>query len=263
MSEKTIKMGSWNVNGLRAALQKGFSASLLMMDADVVALQETKLQESTIPKELKDVDGYESHYSFSKVKKGYSGVAVYTKVSPKRVKHGMGISRFDDEGRIIEMDFGDFLFFNVYFPNGQMSEERLEYKLDFYREFFKYTDQYKDKGMSIVIAGDFNTAHNEIDLKNPGPNSKRSGFLRIERDWIDAITEKGYVDTFRHLFPDTVKYSWWSYRFKAREKNVGWRIDYFFATKDLVDKGWIQEAFIENGIFGSDHCPVGLVLHIP
>jgi len=260
MEKKVIKLVSWNVNGLRAALQKDFLQSLFKMDADVFAIQETKLQEEQLTEEIKNISGYASYYSHSTVKKGYSGVAVYTKAKPQTVKYGIGIPRFDDEGRIIEMDFGDFLFFNIYFPNGQMSEDRLQYKLDFYREFFKYVDAHKDNGRSIVVAGDFNTAHNEIDLKNPGPNSKRSGFLRIERDWLDAMIERGYVDIFRRIYPDTVKYSWWSYRFKARENNAGWRIDYFFVTRDIVSNGWIIDAFIDNGVFGSDHCPVGLVL---
>ncbi|MDY6855155.1 MAG: exodeoxyribonuclease III [Thermodesulfobacteriota bacterium] len=258
-----MKIVSWNVNGLRAVLQKGFLNSFLKMDADVFAIQETKLQEAQLTKEIKEINGYESYYSHSTVKKGYSGVAVYTRVKPKTAKYGIDILRFDHEGRIIEMDFGDFLFFNIYFPNGQTSEERLQYKLDFYREFFKYADKYKESGRSIVIAGDFNTAHNEIDLKNPTPNAKRSGFLRIERDRIDSIIENGYVDTFRHLYPDTVKYSWWSYRFKAREKNVGWRIDYFFVTRDMIDNGWITEAFIDNSVSGSDHCPIGIMVRKP
>ena len=262
MDKRIIKLVSWNVNGLRAALQKGFLESFIKADADVFAIQETKLQEDQLTEEAKDISGYEAYYSHSIVKKGYSGVAVYTKVKPERVKYGIDIPRFDDEGRIIEMDFGDFLFFNVYFPNGQMSEERLQYKLDFYKEFFEYTDKYKKNGRSIIVSGDFNTAHNAIDLKNPGPNSKRSGFLRIERDWIDAIVENGYVDTFRHVHPKTEKYSWWSYRFKAREKNAGWRIDYFFVTRDIVSNGWIRQAYIDNDVLGSDHCPIGLVLQI-
>jgi exodeoxyribonuclease-3 len=143
-----------------------------------------------------------------------------------------------------------------------MSEERLKYKLNFYESFFDYADAYKKQGRSLIISGDYNTAHNEIDLKNPKPNEKTSGFLRIERDWLDRIVKNGYVDTFRYFYPDTVKYSWWTYRFKARERNVGWRIDYFFVTEDIVDKGWIKEAFIDNDIFGSDHCPIGLVMEI-
>ncbi len=262
MSGNRVKLVSWNVNGLRAAMKKDFLKSLLKMDADIFAIQETKLQESQLTDEMKNISGYESFYSHSTIKKGYSGVGVYTRVKPKTVKYGIGIPGFDEEGRIIEMDFGDFLFFNVYFPNGQMSEERLRYKLDFYEAFFNYTDECKKDGRSIVVTGDFNTAHNEIDLKNPGPNSKRSGFLRIERDWMDLIVAKGYVDTFRHTYPDTVKYSWWTYRFKARDKNAGWRIDYFFVTRDIIDNGWIEAAFIDNDVFGSDHCPIGLVLEI-
>ena len=158
------------------------------------------------------------------------------------------------------MAFDAFSFFNVYFPNGQMSDERLEYKLDFYRDFFDYAQHLREQGRPLIISGDFNTAHNEIDLKNPGPNAKRSGFLPVERQWLDRIVAMGFVDTFRHLYPDTVKYSWWSYRFNARKNNAGWRIDYFFVSEDIVRNGWLQDAFIDNSVFGSDHCPVGLVL---
>ena len=260
--KQIIKLISWNVNGLRAAIKKDFFKSFGQLDADVFALQETKLQEAQLTDEMKNIQGYESHWSHASVKKGYSGVAAYTRLKPKQVKYGIDESRFDNEGRIVEMDFEDFIFFNVYFPNGQMNEERLQYKLDFYETFFKYTDEYKKQGRSLIITGDYNTAHNEIDLKNPKANEKTSGFLRIERDWLDRITENGYRDTFRHLYPDTVKYSWWTYRFKARDRNVGWRIDYFFVTEDIIDKGWIKEAFIDNSIYGSDHCPIGLVIEI-
>ena len=260
--KKILKLVSWNVNGLRAVIKKDFMQSFRQMDADIVGVQETKLQEAQLTDEMTSPEGYESHWSHASVKKGYSGVGTYTRIKPKRISHGMGISKFDDEGRIVELDFDDFVFFNVYFPNGQMSDERLQYKLDFYENFFEYTDTYKNQGRSLIITGDVNTAHNEIDLKNPKTNAKTSGFLRIERDWLDRIVANGYVDTFRHLHPDTVKYSWWTYRFKARDRNVGWRIDYFFVTKDLIDKGCIKEAFIENDIFGSDHCPIGLVIEI-
>lgn len=261
--KKKRKLVSWNVNGIRAALKKDFLKSVQTLDPDVLALQETKLQAPQLTDQMKDIPGYTSYWSFSTVKKGYSGVAAYTRHEPKSVQHGIGIPDYDDEGRILEMDFGDFIFFNIYFPNGQMSEERLQYKLSFYEDFFAYADAYKKKGKSLIISGDYNTAHNEIDLKNPKANANNSGFLRIERDWIDRIIENGYVDTFRHFFPDTVKYSWWTYRFKAREKNAGWRIDYFFVTRDIIEKNWITDVFIDNTIFGSDHCPVGLVLEIP
>jgi exodeoxyribonuclease-3 len=262
MPKKTLKLVSWNVNGYRAAMKKDFLGSIKALDADIFGLQETKLQEPQLTRAMKEIDGYRAEFSFSTVKKGYSGVAAYSRMAPKAVRHGLGIPRFDDEGRIVEMEFDAFTFFNVYFPNGQMSDERLQYKLDFYEAFFGYTEALRKKGKSLIITGDFNTAHHEIDLKNPGPNSDRSGFLPIERRWIDRIVDMGYVDTFRHLYPETVKYSWWTYRFNARKNNAGWRIDYFFVTEDMIDKGWVKDAFIDNDIYGSDHCPVGLVLEI-
>jgi exodeoxyribonuclease-3 len=261
-NKKRIKLISWNVNGLRAAIKKDFFKTLRQMDADIVALQEIKLQAPQLTDEMKNIEGFESHWSHATVKKGYSGVAAYTRVKPKRVEFGIGEPKFDDEGRILELDFDDFIFFNVYFPNGQMSEERLQYKLDFYEAFFNYTDQYKEQGRSLIITGDYNTAHNEIDLKNPKPNENTSGFLRIERDWLDRITANGYIDSFRYFYPDTVKYSWWTYRFKARDRNIGWRIDYFFVTRDIIEKGWVKEVFIDNDIYGSDHCPIGLEVEI-
>ncbi len=260
--KKRIKLISWNVNGLRAVFKKDFVQSVQQIDADILALQETKLQEPQLTDDMRNIEGYESYWSFATLKKGYSGVGAYSRLKPCAVNTNLGISTFDNEGRIVELDFDDFVFFNVYFPNGQMSEERLQYKLDFYESFFNYTDAYKKQGRSLIITGDYNTAHNEIDLKNPKANQNTSGFLRIERDWLDRIVENGYVDTFRHFHPDTVKYSWWTYRFKARDRNIGWRIDYFFVTNDIIDKGWIKEAFIDNDIFGSDHCPIGLVLEI-
>jgi exodeoxyribonuclease-3 len=261
MTQSEITLVSWNVNGLRAAWKKGFLESVQALDADVLGLQETKLQEDQLTDAMRTIPGYAAHFAFAE-RKGYSGTAMYTRHEPLAVRYGMGIERFDSEGRIIEMDLGDIVFFTIYFPNGQMSEERLQYKLDFYDAFFAYADGLRDKGRSLVISGDFNTAHNEIDLKNPKANEDRSGFLRIERDWLDRIIARGYVDTFRTLYPDTVKYSWWTYRFKARQRNAGWRIDYFFVTQDLVDSGRIVDAFINNEIEGSDHCPVGLVLKV-
>jgi exodeoxyribonuclease III len=262
MAGKKVKLISWNVNGLRAAWEKGFFESFKKLDADVVCVQETKLQEAQLSENIKALEDYDSYWSFCSIKKGYSGVGTWTRIPPKRVGYGIGIDEYDREGRILEIDFGDFILFNIYFPNGQMSEERLNYKLDFYKNFFQYTGSLRDAGRSLVICGDFNTAHNEIDLKNPKANEKTSGFLRIERDWLDRIVENGYVDTFRNLYPETIKYSWWTYRFKARERDVGWRIDYFFVTADLVQKGRVKEAFIDNDIYGSDHCPVGLILEI-
>ncbi len=262
MTKRRIKIISWNVNGLRAVMKKDFFTSLKKLDADIFAFQETKLQEDQRSKDMIYFDGYESYWSYASVKKGYSGVAVYSRITPEKVSYGMGIPEFDNEGRIIEMDFGKFIFFNVYFPNGQMSDERLQYKLNFYKKFFKYTDTFKNAGKAVIISGDYNTAHNEIDLKHPRANENRSGFLRIERDWLDRIIEEGYVDAFRYFNPDTVKYSWWSYRFNARKSDAGWRIDYFFVTQNIIDNGWIKDTFIDNDIHGSDHCPVGMVMEI-
>ena len=261
-AKKYLKLVSWNVNGLRAVMKKDFLSTVGILDADVFGIQETKLQEHQLTDDMRNIPGYTAFWSHAAVKKGYSGVGVYTRLAPRKVNCLLDRPEFDAEGRIIELDLGDIVFFNVYFPNGQMSAERLKYKLDFYETFFAYTDCLKEEGRSLVITGDFNTAHNEIDLKNPKANENTSGFLRIERDWLDRIIERGYVDTFRHLYPETVKYSWWTYRFKARDRNIGWRIDYFLVTRDLVEKGRIKDAFIANDIYGSDHCPVGLVLAI-
>lgn len=257
-----LKLISWNVNGLRAVMKKDFLSILTNSQADIFAIQETKLQEPQLTEAMRGVDGYHSYFSHASTKKGYSGVGVYTRREPRTVHYGIGIPRFDDEGRILELVFDEFSFFNVYFPNGQMSDERLAYKLDFYEAFFAYTDRLVADGCSVIITGDYNTAHNEIDLKHPGPNSKRSGFLPIERQWLDRIVKGGYVDSFRSLHPDTVKYSWWSYRFNARKTNAGWRIDYFFTSKDLFDQNKVADAWIDNEVFGSDHCPVGLALKI-
>lgn len=260
---RNIKFISWNVNGLRAVMKKDFLDSFKKLDADLFCLQETKLQEDQRNDAMINIDGYESYWSYSTVKKGYSGVTVYSRLKPLEVNNGIGIEKFDNEGRILELVFKDFRLYNIYFPNGQKDDERLNYKLDFYEAFFKYLDQFKEKGVPLVITGDYNTAHNEIDLRHPKANEKRSGFLRIERDWLDKIIENGYVDTFRHLHPETVKYSWWSYRFNARKTNAGWRIDYFFVTRNIVENNQLKQAFIDNDIFGSDHCPIGLELELP
>ncbi len=263
MGTTSLNLVSWNVNGLRAAIKKDFSGALKRLDADVLGIQETKLQAHQLTPAMTDLPGYQSYWSHATTKKGYSGVGVYSRLEPRSVRHGIGIPAFDDEGRILELDFDSFVYFNVYFPNGQMSDERLQYKLDFYEAFFNYTDAYVQQGRRVVICGDYNTAHNAIDLKNPKANQNTSGFLRIERDWLDRISANGYVDTFRHFFPDTIKYSWWTYRFRARERNAGWRIDYFFVDRAMIDEGYVKSAYIENDIMGSDHCPVGLKITLP
>lgn len=263
MGSEQIRLVSWNVNGLRAVLKKDFLGAMERLGADVLMVQETKLQEPQLTPEMTGINGAKAHWSFATVKKGYSGVGAWTKPAPVSVGHGIGIPEFDDEGRILELAYDKFTLFNVYFPNGQQSEARLDYKLKFYEAFFAYANALKEKGRPVIICGDVNTAHNEIDLKHPKANAKRSGFLPVERKWLDRILAMGYVDTFRHLHPDQEKYSWWSYRFNARKNNAGWRIDYVYVSRDILDNGWIRDAWIDNDTFGSDHCPVGLDLVIP
>ena len=252
-----MKIYSWNVNGIRAIKNKGFIEWVISEQPDVLCIQETKIQENQISDELKNIEGYYSYFSCAE-KKGYSGVAIYTKQKPISVKYGIGIEKFDSEGRILIAEFEDFILFNIYFPNGQKDEERLNYKMKFYDNLLDYCEILRANGKKLIICGDYNTAHNQIDLKNPKANEKYSGFLPIERAWLDKFTSYGYVDTFRYLHVEEVKYSWWSYRFKAREKNVGWRIDYFFITEDLL--GELKEADILNDVVGSDHCPVSISL---
>lgn len=252
-----MRIYSWNVNGLRAVAKKNFLEWVGEENPDILCIQETKLQENQLEDNIKNIDGYYSYFSFAH-KKGYSGVATYTKEEPISVKHGIGIERFDLEGRILITEFKDFILLNIYFPNGQRDEERLQYKLDFYEALFNYCDELVEEGKKLVICGDYNIAHNEIDLKNPKANEKTSGFLRIERDWLDKIIERGYIDTFRNMNPDKIKYSWWSYRFKARERNAGWRIDYHFVSNNLLDR--VENTEILNEVYGSDHCPIMLEL---
>ncbi|MCB2361726.1 exodeoxyribonuclease III [Clostridium estertheticum] len=252
-----MKIYSWNVNGIRAIKNKGFIEWVEGEQPDVLCLQETKIQEDQISDELKNIEGYSSYFSCAQ-KKGYSGVAIYTKQKPISVMRGIGIEKFDSEGRILIAEFENFTLFNIYFPNGQKDEDRLNYKMEFYDELLAYCEKLRKKGKKLIICGDYNTAHNVIDLKNPKANEKYSGFLPIERAWMDKFIAHGYVDTFRYLHAEEVKYSWWSYRFKAREKNAGWRLDYFFITKDLLSE--LKEATILNDVVGSDHCPVSIIL---
>lgn len=248
-----MKIYSWNVNGLRSILNKGFKEWAASEGMDILCLQETKVQTSQIDTDVFKGMNYNSYFN-SALRKGYSGTATFTRTLPLSVKYGFGIDRFDSEGRVIEAEYGDFTLFNIYFPNGQMSEERLNFKLEFYDAALKYFDTYKDAGKNLVICGDFNTAHNEIDIKNARSNEKYSGFLPVEREWMDKFISHGYIDTFRFLHPDDVKYSWWSYRFNARERNAGWRIDYFFVSENISER--VKKAEILNTVSGSDHCPI-------
>ncbi len=252
-----MKIYSWNVNGLRAILKKGFLEWVNEESPDILCIQETKLQENQLEDNFKNIEGYYSYFSFAE-KKGYSGVATYTKQKPIAVRHGIGIERFDSEGRIVITEFENFTLLNIYFPNGQMNEERLNYKMEFYDAMLHYCNSLVKEGKRLVICGDYNTAHTEMDIKNAKGNEKTSGFLEIERAWLDKFIANGYTDTFRCVNPKEVKYSWWSYMFKARERNVGWRIDYHFVSNNLLAN--VKDAQILNEVVGSDHCPVVIEL---
>ncbi len=253
------KLLSWNVNGIRAAEKKGFLNWFLKENPDILCVQETKARIEQLNKELINPNGYKSFWS-SGEKKGYSGVATFTKKEPKKTEKGFGIKKYDCEGRILITDYDDFVLFNIYFPNGQRDEERLKYKLEFYDEFLKYTNKLKDKGRKIIVCGDINTAHKEIDLARPKQNEKTSGFLPIERKWMDKFVSEGHVDTFRHFIKDGEHYTYWDPITRARERNVGWRIDYFFITPNLLPN--LKSAFIMPEVMGSDHCPIGIEIEI-
>lgn len=250
---------SWNVNGVRSAERKGFINWLTTSGYDVVGLQETKVSDHQILNHaLRQPDGYQSFWHGAKEKLGYSGVAVYTKVKPQSARTDFGASLLSGEGRVLELDLGDFVFLNVYFPNGKSSPVRLEYKLNFYREFLNYLKQLRADGRSVIFAGDVNTAHHEIDLARPKENEKISGFLPAERVWLDQVESAGFVDSFRHFSQDAGQYTWWDQKSHARDRNVGWRIDYFFVSADLLPR--LKQAFILSDVLGSDHCPVGIEL---
>jgi exodeoxyribonuclease-3 len=250
---------SWNVNGIRAVANKDALKWIDEHQPDLLCLQEIKATQEQIP------DCLFSHampytYVNSADKKGYSGTMTFSNQKSDYVSTCKFIDT-QNEGRIIEHHFGDVVIFGVYFPNGQKDEERLALKLKFYDDFITYCNQLRDEGKSIVICGDVNTAHKEIDLKHPKANEKTSGFLPIEREWINRLIENGYIDTFRYVHGDIEeRYSWWSYRAGARAKNVGWRIDYFFISDDLCE--YLEDAYILDDIFGSDHCPVGIKLSL-
>ncbi|MEM4248392.1 MAG: exodeoxyribonuclease III, partial [Candidatus Nanoarchaeia archaeon] len=229
-----MKIISWNVNGIRAVLKKGFLEWLASESPDMLCLQETKVSEEQLPNELRNVPGYNTYWC-SGERKGYSGTALFSKEPPISIKYGFELDkRFDAEGRIIIAEYPSFTLLNIYFPNGQKDDERLKYKLDFYDATLEYCEALKKKGKELIICGDYNTAHNEIDLARPKENENVSGFLRIERDWMDKWENHGYIDTFRVLYPKTEgAYTWWSLRTAARKRNVGWRLDYFYVTPKI------------------------------
>jgi exodeoxyribonuclease-3 len=250
-----MKIISWNVNGLRAVHRKGSFDWLLNESPDIFCLQETKSTPDQLPPEVKSPQGYHSYFDIPKEKKGYSGVAIYSKVEPEQVEYMMGNEALDKEGRLIAAYYKDFVLLNVYFPNGKSGPDRLKYKLEFYDAFLGYIEKLRKKGHKVVFCGDINTAHFPIDLARPRENMNVSGFLPIERAWLDKVVSHDYVDVFRHFNPDKKDaYTYWDMKTFSRDRNVGWRIDYFFASKNLLPK--IKKMEILSNVLGSDHCPL-------
>ena len=250
-----MKYISWNVNGLRAVMGKGFEDIFASFDADCVCLQETKISEGQFSHVF---DGYHAFYNYAD-KKGYSGTAVFSRREPLSVTRGLGIDCHDHEGRVLTLEFEDHFLVNVYTPNSQNELRRLDYRQEWDKAFADYVARL-DSMKPVVMCGDFNVAHQEIDLKNPKTNRRNAGFTDEERDGFTALLSRGFVDTFRFLHPQAVEYSWWSYRMRAREKNVGWRIDYFLVSRRI--ESLVREAAIRGDIFGSDHCPVSVTIDL-
>ena len=251
----SIRALSWNVNGIRAAEKKGFLSWLAETDPDILCLQETKANVDQLSAALKQVEGYHIYFS-SAERKGYSGVALYSKTEPTNVTYGLGIEKFDVEGRVIRADYQGFVLFTVYFPNGQSSAERLQYKMDFYDAFLELVDKVREGGRNVVVCGDVNTAHKEIDLARPKANENTSGFLPQERAWMDKYFSHGHVDTLRLFNQEPENYTYWDMISRARERNVGWRIDYFFVNQEFAK--YLTGAHIFPDVMGSDHCPIGI-----
>lgn len=263
MSEQThITLVSWNVNGIRAVHRKGhFMDWVNKAQPDIIALQEIRAGADQVPKEICNLPGYYDYW-YAAEKKGYSGVGLMSKIQPNEVRFGIGQPEFDTEGRVMTAEYDRFTLLNVYFPSGSRSEERVDFKLAFNEAFLNYCEDLRAEGKSLIFCGDVNIAHNPIDLTHPKANENNSGFLEIEREWLDRITGMGYVDTYRYFYPDKAEmYTWWSMRSQAREKNVGWRIDYIITTEDLLPQ--LKGADILTGIQGSDHCPIQLDFTIP
>ena len=252
-----MRLISWNVNGIRAIEKKGFFEWMARESPDILCLQETKAHPEQLTEKFIKPDGYCSFWSAA-VKKGYSGVALYSKKQPQSVVQGLGVKEFDSEGRTLIADYGDFVLFNIYYPNGGASNKRVPFKMRFYDAFLKKAEGLRKAGRKIIITGDVNTAHTEIDLARPRENAKNTGFLPQERAWVSRFIACGYVDTFRHFNKEPGHYTWWDYYTGARARDVGWRIDYFFVTKNVLPA--LKKAFILKDVLGSDHCPVGIEL---
>lgn len=252
-----MKITTWNVNGIRAVSNKGFSDWAKSHDTDVLCLQEIKAMEDQFPETARNINDMTVYINPAK-RPGYSGVASYYRTPPEEVKFGIGYDIFDDEGRIIKSKHGDLYLYNVYFPSGQSGSERVEFKLNFYETLLGELKKLHVDGKKIIVTGDFNTAHTEIDLANPKSNQKTSGFLPEERAMISKYLDSGFKDAYRELYPDKVEYTWWTYRFRSRERNIGWRLDYYLVSESLMEN--VEEVEILGDIEGSDHCPVVLTL---
>jgi len=256
-----MRIISWNVNGVRANHKKGAWNWLIDESPDIFCLQETKAEPEQLPDEVRDPLGYFPYFAHSKMRKGYSGVAIYTKKEPIKVTEGIGIKELDQEGRALVAEFDDFVLINCYFPNGGRGPDRLEHKMEYYKEFLKKINKIRKTGKSVIFCGDVNTAHNEIDLARPKENVDNTGFLPMERAWIDEVIENNYVDIWRNQHIDQKdSYTYWDMKTGARERNVGWRIDYFFVSDDISKK--VTNSTIHSDIFGSDHCPISITVNL-
>ena len=253
---KPMQIVSWNVNGIRAITKKGITQWLAEFQPDIFCMQETRAALEQVPTEITDFPGY-NHYFVSGEKGGYSGVGILTKIKPQKVITGLGVPAFDREGRVIILDFGSWQLLNSYFPNGYVSSERLAYKLAFYDKVADYARSHKN----VIICGDLNTAHQEIDLAHPKAHGQHSGFLPEERQWITDLLAHGYVDSFRQFHQEGEQYSWWDMKTRARTRNVGWRLDYVFVPQTMTQ--WLRDGYILSSVFGSDHCPVGVEMMLP
>ena len=254
---RKMRLISWNVNGIRAAVKKGFLDYLEVEQPDILCIQESKAHKEQLTSEILKDHGYHTFWH-SGMKKGYSGVATFSKKEPLFVQEGLGIQKYDDEGRVLITEHDNFLLYNIYFPNGQKDDIRLQYKLDFYDDLLPIINEQVESGNNVIVTGDWNTAHRPIDLARPKENINTSGFMPIEREKLDTYVSNGWVDTFRLFHDEPSRYSWWTYRFGARQRNVGWRIDYFFVSQNMV--AFCNDADIHDNILGSDHCPVSLEL---
>ena len=254
-----MRIISWNVNGLRANVKKGGFDWFINESPDIFCIQETKANADQLDENVRNPKGYHSYFDHSKGRKGYSGVAIFTKKEPLKVEYGLGIPEYDQEGRFLALFFEEFVLLNIYFPNGGRGPDRLDFKMRYYFEFLKYINKLRKQGNEIIFCGDVNAAHTEIDLARPKENVGNTGFLPMERAWLDEVVSNGYTDVFRHFHPkETGKYTYWDMKTFSRERNVGWRIDYFFVSAGILKV--VEKARIIDNVFGSDHCPIDMVL---